>query len=110
MSTVLYRFNIMRHERIGRARVEAGLLGGPRVDGVRHGIVPLQDDTFSAVLAVGRFVLAFDHGEGVDDVVAVDAVEAKEDGAFLAAQQGATFVAPPQVRNAIRTVDQGRNF
>ena len=73
----------MRHPRIGRRRVEHGLVGLAGLDGLLHGVVDLQNDALGAVLAVGGFVPALDDGKGVQDVGQFVAGEAVEVGAAL---------------------------
>ena len=51
-----------------------------RRHGLLHGVIDVEDDALRAVLAVRLFVLAFDDGEGLQNViyvVAPDAVEAE---------------------------------
>ena len=55
----------MRHPRIRRRGVEAGLIGLAGFDGLLHLIVDLEDDTFGSVLAVFCLVLATDNREGI---------------------------------------------
>src|SRR5205823_13853841 len=61
-----------------RRRIEATLVRFASVDGALHGVIHLQDDPLGAVLAVLRFVLAFDDVEGLHDVVHIVAGDAVE--------------------------------
>src|SRR5579884_2061016 len=94
----------MRHARVGRRRVEAGLVGVAGAHGLVHGVVELEDDALGAVLAVGRFVFALDDGEGLHDVVhvgALDAVEVEVGGVQLAAKQEAPLLVPAERRAVV---------
>ncbi len=59
----------MATPRVGRRRVEAGLVGLAGADGLLHGVVDLEDDALGAVVTVVLLLLlAADDGEGVHDV------------------------------------------
>jgi len=49
-----------------------------RRHGLLHGVIDVEDDALRAVLAVRLFVLAFDDGEGLQNVIYVVAPDAVE--------------------------------
>jgi hypothetical protein len=58
--------------------VEVCVIWCARLHGLLHGIVDVEDDALGAVFAVGLLVLAFDDGEGLQNVVHVVAPDAVE--------------------------------
>ena len=49
-----------------------------RRHGLLHGVIDVEDDALRTVLAVRLFVLAFDDGEGLQNVIYVVAPDAVE--------------------------------
>jgi hypothetical protein len=87
--------------RVGGGRVEAGWIEGSGAGGVGHGVVDLEDDALRPVFAVGLLVVLPHDGEGVEDVggvVAGDAVEVKEGGVQLGAEEEAAGRVPAERR------------
>ncbi len=79
--------------------MEATLVRFAGVDGALHGVIHLQDNPSGAILAVLRFVLALDNGEGLHDVVYVvtaDTVEVEVCSVEFAAQQKAPLFVPAE--------------
>ena len=68
----------MGHSRIGRRRVEAGLVRLASPHGLSHGVVDLEDHSLRPVLTVLLLVLSLDNGKGLHDVVRVVALDAIE--------------------------------
>src|SRR5207245_8837450 len=58
--------------------VEACVIWGTLFHGLLHRVVDIEDDALRAVFTVGRLVLAFDDGEGLQNVVTVVAPDAVE--------------------------------
>ena len=78
--------------------IGVGVAGG-------EGVVVGEDHFFGAVVAEGRFVVAADDGEGVEDVggvVAGEAVEVEVEGVEAGAQVAALFFVPDEGR-AVRS-------
>src|SRR5712691_11242683 len=90
-----------------RRRIEATLIWFAGVNGALHGVIHLQDDPPGTVLAVLRFVLALDDGEGLHDVVpivAADAVEVEVRSVEFAAQQKTPLFVPAEGRAVVAAV------
>ncbi len=88
-------------------RIEATLVQFAGVDGALHGVMHLQDDPPGAVLAVLRFVLALDDGEGLHNVVHIvagNAVEVAIGSVKFATQQKTPRFVPAEGRAVVAAV------
>lgn len=81
---------------LSRRWVQDGLVWLPAGLGLGHGVVDCQDDSLGAVLPPALLVLAFNNGEGLQDVggvLPIDAVKVKIQGVqFTADEEAALFV------------------
>jgi len=101
----------MTATRVRRGRVEASLVGLAGAGGFGHCVVDFEDGALGSVVAVFLDVLAFDDGEGVEDVggvVAVEAVEVEEGGVEFAAEQEPPFLVPAERRPGVASVPRER--
>jgi hypothetical protein len=83
------------------------LIWRARLDSLLHGIVDVEDNALGAILAMRLFVLAFDDGEGLQNVVRVvapNAVEVEVGRVEFAAQQEAARFVPAERRASVAAV------
>jgi hypothetical protein len=78
-----------------------------RLHGLMYRVVDVENHTLGIVFAVGLLVLAFDDGEGLQNVghvVATDAVEVEVGRIEFAAQQEAALFVPAEGRARVAKV------
>ncbi len=97
----------MGHSRVGRGRIEEGLVRNSSAGRFGHPVVDFENDSLGSEFAVSGLVFLPDDGEGVEDVgrvVAVDAVEMEVGSVEFATERKAAGVVPAERRTFVSAV------